>query len=641
MTLPLSERRLLELANRCKLMWTPPENLTVDKWADQNRVLSGGLSAEAGLWRTDRTPYMREPMRALTDPSVEEITVVAPSQVGKSELEINYAFYTIHQDPSTILYVFPSEKVAKDFSKQRLTPAIKSCPVIRERMRDVKQAGRTASATVLMKSFPGGMLNLVGANSPSDLSSKPVRYIIADEIDRWAHSAGKDGDPWELARKRQQTFFNRKRIAVSSPTIKGVSRIESLYMRGTQERWKTQCPKCGEYHEIRFDDVRFHTVADGEAAKRDGLKAQRVEIEGWRCPSCGTVSPELEMKRQPSKWFAEAPENAERNRARSFWLNGFVSPWASWQSIIEEFLEVKTDTERLKVWKNTTLGELWEQRAVEIDAEELMKRAEEYPVDADLPGEAGKSGPLVLTCGVDCQHTYMQYEVVGWGRFGESWGIRSGYIQGTPDDDETWRQLDAVVGKAYRFQNGRGLKIAMTLVDSGDGKYTNEIARNTAKRAGMRVYACKGDGRTGKPFVNQPSRLPIAGNEREKYVLFSLGVNSGKSSIMSAVMVETPGPNYMHFPKGEDRGYDIKWYLGLLSETEVIKGTVVHWEKIAGRKRNEALDCRNYARGAFKVMSIDFDAIARELLREPGQTVKKTKKKKEKKAQSSSFSELF
>ena len=108
-----------------------------------------------------------------------------------------------------------------------------------------------------------------------------------------------------------------------------------------------------------------------------------------------------------------------------------------------------------------------------------------------------------------------------------------------------------------------------------------------------------------------------------------------------AVMVETPGPNYMHFPKGEDRGYDIKWYLGLLSETEVIKGTVIRWEKIAGRTRNEALDCRNYARGACKVMSIDFDAIARELLREPGQTAKKTRKKKEKKAKSSSFSELF
>lgn len=619
-----------------RMSWKAADDLTVDEWADAYRVLDGGLSAEAGQWRTDRTPYMREPMRAFTDPRTEEITVVSPSQVGKSELELNCIGYIIDQDPSTILYIHPTKEAAQEFSRLRLEPCIKATPILRDRLKDVKQVGRTASSTIMMKAFPGGMLNFVGSNSASGLSSKPVRYIVADELDRWSPSAGRDGDPWELAVKRQATFFNRKRISVSSPTIKGQSRIEALYYRGTQERWKTQCPHCEQFHEIRFDDIRF----TAEPVKRGYRTEWNINLQGWRCPGCGEITDEQTAKKQPARWEASEPDNLLKNRARSFWLNGFVSPWCEWERIIQEFFEVKNDPERLKVWKNTTLGELWEQRSVDIDAEELMKRAEEYPADADLPGEPGKSGPLILTCGVDCQHAYMQYEVVGWARFGESWGIQSGYIQGTPDDEETWRQLDTVLQKTYRFANGRGLKIAMTFVDSGDGKYTNEIARNTARREHLRVFACKGDGRAGKPFINQPSRLPIAGNEREKYVLFSLGVNSGKSAIMSAVCVEEPGPNYMHLPKGEGRGYDMKWYLGLLSETEVVKGNVVHWEKIAGRTRNEALDCRNYARGAFKVMAVDFDVMARELAREPHEVIKKPKKKKEKR-QGSSFSELF
>lgn len=588
-------------------LWTPPEPLTVDEWADKYRILDGGLAAEAGRWRTSRTPYMREPMRAFTDPHVEEITVVSPSQVGKSELELNCINYIIDQDPGTILYIHPTKDVARDFSRLRLEPNLRGTPALARKVKDIKQRGRTASATVLMKSFPGGMVNLVGSNSPSDLSSKPVRYIIGDELDRWAVAAGRDGDPWELAKKRQATFFNRKRVAVSTPTIKGASQIEYLYYRGTMERWKTQCPHCKEYHEIKFGDIRF----DSKPTKVAGRLSWDVEIQGWRCPGCGKVTSEHEAKRQPSKWVAENPAALKSNRARSFWLNGFVSPWSSWKSICQGFCEAKNDPEKLKVFMNTTLGELWEIRQSNADEEEVMARAEEYPPDADLPGEAGTANaPLALTCGVDCQHTYLQYEIVGWGRYGESWGIKTGYVPGSPADDATWEQLDSIISRVYRFRNGRGLRVSLTFVDSGDGNYTNEIARRTAARAAMGVFAIKGDGKTGKPFVNPPSKLPIDQDKRRGYWLYVIGVNAGKSAIMQAVAVQEAGANYMHLPKGEERGYDRRWYSGLLSETEVIRGNVVKWEKLPGHERNEALDCRNYARAAVKVLNPDFDAIA-------------------------------
>ena len=606
-------------------LWNPPEDLTVDEWADKYRKLDGGLSAEAGQWRTSRTPYMREPMRAFTDPRVEEITVVSPSQVGKSELELNCINYIIDQDPGTILYVHPTVEAAKEFSKLRLEPNLRSTPRLREKVKDAKSTGRTASATQLMKSFPGGMISLVGSNSASGLSSKPCRYIVADELDRWALSAGRDGDPWELAKKRQTTFFNRKRVAVSTPTIKGASQIEFLYYRGTMERYKTQCPHCGEYHEIKFDDIKFTSKAHKVASRL----TWSVNVIGWQCPGCGGMVDEKTAKRQPCRWEADNPEALENNRARSFWLNGFVSPWSSWEGICKQFCEARNDPERLQVFKNTTLGELWEMRTLNANEDEMMQRAEKYPEDADLPGEAGSyAAPLVLTCGVDCQHTYLQYEVVGWSRFGESWGIKTGYIQGSPDEDAAWQQLDSIISRVYRFKNGRGLRVSLTFVDSGDGNYTNEIAKRTAARQSMNVFAIKGDGKMGKPFINPPTKQAIDQDKRRPYWLYTIGVNAGKAAIMASAGVKEPGANYMHTPVDDGRGYDLRWYTGLLSEVEVTKGNVIKWEKLPGHERNEPLDCRNYARAAMKVLNPDFESISKALKSEPKEKKKVTRQAK-------------
>ena len=616
-----AKTRLAAVLRKCAKNWLPPEELTVDEWADKYRFLDSAASAEPGLWRTSRVPYMREIMRAFTEPKVSEIAVVAPSQVSKTELLLNVVLFIIDQDPGTILYVMPTKESAEEFSELRLKPAMLACKRLRGKVRGMKEAGKNANSHKLRKKFPGGMLFLAGSNSPTSLSSKPARYVIADELDRFSFSAGRDGDPWELAKRRQVTFYNAKRVAVSTPTVKGASQIEFLYNRGTQERWQTRCPRCGEYHEIRFDDIRFKS----RQVEVAGRKTWNVHIDGWRCPGCGEIISEEEAKGAEGRWEATDAEALKRTHTRSFWLTGFVSPWRGWREIVREFLEVKEFPDRLKVWKNTTVGELWEPRTVHMTEKELMARAEKYPESADLPGEAGMTGPLVLTCGVDCQHTYLQYEIVGWGRYGESWGVKSGYIRGKPDDDETWAQLDDIIGRVYRFENGRGLRVALTLVDSGDGRYTNDIALRTSQRMSKRVFACKGVGRPDFPFITAGKLIPFGRDKTKKYWLYNIGVNAGKTAIMDSVEVETPGAHYMHLPEGEERGYDLKWYIGLLSETAVSHGGVVRWEVLPGHDRNEALDCRNYALAAVHILEPNFDAIAKALLSDPAE--KKTRKK--------------
>lgn len=597
----------------------PPERLTVSQWAEKNRRLSPESSAEAGPWRNERTPYLVDIMDAFTDPKVNKLTVVAASQVGKSEVELNIIGYIIDQDPGSTIYVQPTLDDARKFSRLRIAPMIRDSKPLRKKVSDVKT--RDSGNTILQKSFPGGMLTITGSNSPSALASTPARYIIGDERDRWASSAGTEGDPWALAEARQTTFYNAKSIEVSTPTIKGASNIENGFFAGTQERWCHKCPDCGEYHNIVFDNIHF----EHEVKKVRNKKTYKVKSITWVCPSCGCIQTEATMKKQPAKWIAENPD-AYLKGHRSFWLNAFSSPWTPWEKIVTKFLEAQGDPEKLKVVFNTLLGELWEDRGDLEDEDAMLSRREQY--DAELPDDV-----LVLTVGVDTQDNRLEYEVVGHGLYGETWGIKKGIINGRPDTSEVWARLDDVIDHVYRFKNGKGLKVSFTCVDSG-GHFTQEVYAECKARQNKRVFAIKGKGGDGIPYTAPPSKVKIVidGKLIGKCWLYTLGVDAGKSKIMNAIKVQEKGAKYCHFPLGEDRGYDSLFFSGLLSEklslVRTRRGDKWQWDKLPGHNRNEALDCRNYAMAAFRILDPDLTAVERRLKGQPLKTVEKKEKKK-------------
>lgn len=602
-------------------MFKPPEELTVDEWADKHRRLSPETSAEAGPWRTARTPYLKEPMEAFTDPKVHEIAMVAASQVGKSELELNIIGYIIDQDPGSILFVQPTLDDARKFSRLRIAPMIRDSKVLREKVSDVKS--KDSGNTILQKSFPGGMLTITGSNSASALASIPARYIIGDERDRWAISAGTEGDPWELAKARQTTFYNAKAVEVSTPTIKGFSNIETAYYKGTQERWCHKCPECGEYGEIIFDRIHYkHTVK-----KIRGKKTYTIEKPiTWACPHCGCAVPEEIMRKQPAKWLADNPD-AYKKGIRSFWLNAFSSPWTPWEKIVLEFLQARDDPQKLKVVYNTKLGELWEDRGDTVDEDTMLARREDYGTNADGSPVELPEGVLVLTCGVDTQDNRLEYEVVGHGYYGETWGIKKGIIMGKPDSDEVWQQLDDVIDHVYHFKDSqRGLRISVTFVDSG-GHYTQEVYIRCRERKNKRVFAIKGKSGDGIPYTRPPTKVAVKNNKKITCWLYTLGVDAGKEIIMSNVKVQEPGAKYCHFPRGESYGYDSYYFNGLLSEklelTQTRQGKRWAWVKIPGHERNEALDCRNYAIAGFRSLDKDMEAVERRLKNLPEKTQQK------------------
>ena len=589
--------------NIAKIVAPPPE-LTVSEWADMYRRLSSEASAEPGQWRTDRAPYQRKIMDEINNPEVETIVLMTSAQVGKTEIILNAIGYHVDYDPAPIMVMQPTVEMAKTFSKTRLAPMIRDTPVLRGKVADSKS--RDSGNTILEKSFPGGVVVMVGANAPASLASRPIRILLADEVDRFPISAGTEGDPLSLAEKRTTTFSNRKKIFVSTPTIKGASRIETAFEMSTKERWNLPCPSCGEYQRLNWGDIEF---------EYDDEKDEAISVKK-RCIYCGFLHDEFEWKSGEGKWIAENP-NA---KIKGFHLNEFASPWKRWEEIVRDFkTAIKEGTESLKVWVNTALGESWEEKGDGVELEDLMSRREEY--GCEVP-----DGVAVLTCGVDVQDNRLEYEIVGWGTGKESWGIKYGVIMGDPGQEFVWNALDDVLFAKYTREDGQEMQIMTTCVDSG-GHHTQSVYKYCREREMHRVWAIKGVGGSGQSFIRRPTR-----RDQEGVWLFTLGVDAGKDMIISRLKAEKHQKGYCHFPLEDDKGYDEYYFKGLTAEHRVTRyrngQSYQRWELRKGFTRNEPFDLRNYATAALEILNPNLDEIKNRLDGNERPVVKKRRRRR-------------
>ncbi len=561
---------------------SPPPDMTISEWADEYRRLSSESSAEPGRWKTDKAPYQKEIMDAICDMKVKKVVVMSAAQIGKTDgFILNPIGYYMHYDPSPIMVLQPTIAMAETFSKDRLSPMLRDTPVLRDKVND---KSRNSGNTILQKIFPGGHVTMVGANSASSLASRPIRTLLADEIDRYPATAGNEGDPLLLAGKRLATFWNKKEVCVSTPTIKGLSRIEVEFEHSTQEEWNVPCPSCGEYTPIMWANIIF-----------DKKNLDDITLV---CPSCGVISSEVEWKEQytKGKFVAKYPER----KVRGFHLNALSSLFVEWREIVEKFLKAneeakKGNIELLKVWTNTEMGETWEEDGEQVDDDILYNRRENY--NCEVPNEV-----LVLTAGVDVQDDRFEAEVVGWGVDKESWGIKYQVIYGDLKLNEVWAELDRFLDQTFTTPDGRALKIAITCMDSG-GHYTNQVYKFCKARTARRVFAIKGKGGATVPYYNRPTKSNSA-----KTHLFTIGVDTGKAILYQRLAVETEGANYCHFPKEEEKGYTKEYFKGLTAEKMVItykrgKAQYVWKLKNSGYKRNEPLDIRNYATAALEILN--------------------------------------
>lgn len=574
----------------------PLPKTSVSQWADNHRMLSSGISAEPGKWKTSRAPYQKDIMNAFTEPGIHRVVVKSSSQIGKSDMMNNVIGRFAHLDPCAIMMIQPTIDMAQDYSKTRIAPMIRDTKVLNNLFYDVKS--RDANNTILSKVFPGGRLIMCGANSPAGLASRPIRILLADEVDRFPDSAGTEGDPVDLAAKRMTTFWNSCMGLFSTPTNEGSSRIDEEYLAGTQEEWQHKCPNCGEYHLLRHIDM---TVDYKEIKTPSGKKTVIVNDVKWRCPHCGFSFSEKEMKQTPQKYISRNAD-ALKNGIRSFFVNGFTSPWMTWTRIMREWLEAKGDPEREKVIMNTVFGESYKQKGAFEDEQIFLRRRESY--GAELP-----NGVLLLTAAIDTQDNRLEYEVVGWGKEEECWGIRKGIVLGAPNQDRTWKEIDNILDKTYHFADGKGLKVVRTFIDSG-GHYTSDVYNYCQKNFHKQRFAIKGRGGPGIPLIYK-----IAKANNAKAPLILLGVDDGKQQIMDRLSIDSPGPLYFHFPQDEgikelsNRGYDDLYFKGIISEHKKVykrNGVLREVWETTKNVRNEPLDLRNYNLACMKSLKPDW-----------------------------------
>jgi phage terminase large subunit GpA-like protein len=571
---------------------TPPPNLSVSQWADANRRLSPEASAEPGSWSTARAEYQRGIMDAVTDPAVANIVVMSSAQIGKTEICNNVLGYHIDQDPSPILVVQPTLDMAQAWSKDRLAPMLRDTPVLQGKVADPRS--RDSGNTTLHKVFPGGHITACGANSPSSLASRPIRIVLCDEVDRYPVSAGAEGDPISLARKRSATFWNKKLIMVSTPTVKGQSRIEAAFAESDQREYYVPCPDCAEFHTLKWANVQF----DKEAP----------ETAIYVCEACGSAWDDAKRLRaiRKGEWRAHAPFKG----TAGFRLSALYSPWMSLEDGVRDFLEARKQPATLRVWINTYLGETWEEEGERVDDIGVSERREDY-------GETLPSGVLVVTAGIDVQDDRLEMEIVGWGRNDESWSLEYKTIYGDPSSAIVWTELDGMLRKTYFHERGVEIPIRAACVDSG-GHHTQSVYAFCKAREGRRIFAIRGVGGEGKPLVGRPTI-----NNAAKVKLFPIGVDTAKELVYSRLRITEPGPGYCHFPAG----YDDEYFRQLTAEQLVSryhKGFLRReWQKI--RPRNEALDCRVYALAAYSLLNANMNLIAdkiqsRPTVSEPEQT---------------------
>lgn len=559
----------------------PPVRMTVSEWADRYRVLSPESCPEPGPWRTDRVPYLREIMDTLGDPLVRKVVWAAASQVAKTELVGNYVGQCIDQNPGPILVVQPSLDMAKSWSKDRLAPMIRDTPRLQGKVADAR--ARDSGNTVLHKTFRGGRLSIVGANSPSGLASRPIRDVLFDEVDRYPASVGTEGDPISLGEQRTRNFWNRKVFLVSSPGDLETSRIWPEWLASDMRRYFVPCPHCDHHQVLVWKNVKW------ESEEVDGETLYRPETAVYVCEDCGSIIEEIE-KRQMLAGGEWRPTNP-KGRFPGFHISALYSPWVTWPELAALWLEKRRSPEELKTFINLQLGEPWEDRDQTFEPGDLAGTAQKYP--AEIPNGVG-----VLTASVDVQEDRLEVAVKGWGDREESWLITHDRLHGDPEQDEVWQELEHILTKTYRHESGRDLRVRATMIDSG--YLQDRVFRFIRGKEGRGIYASKGaDGRVREAL----QRLKRPNRSRVKP--WTINTHSFKTIIfrrlaLTASREEPGGPGYMHFCAPTKTGADAEYFAQFGAETrkKIRQGRRFVYAFVQNRERNEAIDLEVYALAA-------------------------------------------
>ncbi|MBR4544924.1 MAG: phage terminase large subunit family protein [Oscillibacter sp.] len=542
----------------------PPENITVSEWAEKYRVLDSKTSATPGPWRNDKTPYLVGVMDELCSPDTEEIIFVKPAQVGGTEALLNMMGYAIQQDPSPIMAVYPSDILGASVVANRIRPMIYAAPTLRERYHEM-------GSSISELQFDGMYINIVGSNSPSQLASKPIRFLFLDEVDKYPGASKKEADPISLARERTKTFRNRKIYVTSTPTLK-IGHIWKALEEADQVRhFFVPCPHCGKFIELKWAQVKFPD---------EGMSyADRAEFAVYVCQECGAIITDQHKPRmlRYGEWRT-VQENTKYSRKVAFWINTLYSPFVRFSEIAKEFLKSKDDPDAFQNFTNSWLAEPWEDTKLKTNADTVMDRQTETAQYLVPPWAK------LLTAGVDVQETSVYWTIRAWGDYWTSQNIAHGQAL-------SFREIEHIMNLKYsRDGEGNPLVVSLALIDSGDN--TDSVydfcANNSDWAAPSKGASHAMDTHYRVTKVNKP--------DSKAYGIPLILIDTGKYKDMIAARMKRKNGNgsWMVY-QGCDREYAEQVTAEHKVNVKSGTRTVQEWVLKTSHADNHYLDCEVYA----------------------------------------------
>lgn len=557
----------------------PRKRRTVSEWADKNRVLSTKGSNLAGKWRTSRNPPLQEPMDACSNKSgVREVVLMFPIQFGKTEVEVNALGYIMTENPGPVMVCLPGEVSMEKWVNQKLDPMIEEAEAVKAALRST--SSRNSSNTKTFKDFIGGQLYLEHAGSPSRLKSTTVRFLLVDELDEFASALRTGDDPLLMLEGRTSAFpATSLRIYISSPQIKGQSRIEEKFLAGDQRRYHVPCPHCGHMQHLQWSGLKWAP---------DCSKAWYV------CQEHGCIIEEHHKTAMiaAGRWIAANPNGAKG--VRSYTINCLYYQFGlgpTWAELAAMWLDAQADPAKLKVFLNDRLAETWEDatmRSVRYNA--IQERAEQYPI------RVAPKGVLWVTAGVDTQDDRLALHLSGWGRGMGFWALDYHEFPGDPADDAVWVALTEYLNRPIQSEAGYLLGVDASAVDMGG--HRSEAVKHWV-RLGLvrRPMVIQGAVPNNAPVLGKPRLLDVTRNgqtDRKGVRGYYVGTVAAKNWLFGRLSVDAdrkPEERYTHFSDELDQFY----FKGLVSET--FDPAKNRYEKKRGA-RNEPLDTAIYSYAA-------------------------------------------
>ncbi|HJF32810.1 MAG TPA: phage terminase large subunit family protein [Sporosarcina psychrophila] len=551
----------------------PPEKLNVSEWAEKHRVLDSKSSAIPGPWRNEVTPYLNDIMDEFNNADTEEIIFIKPTQVGGTEALQNALGYIVMQDPSPTMIVYPSKELAESVSKNRLRPMMRVSKGLREKYFDDK-------STELELQCDGMYISLEGANSPASLSSKPIRYLFLDEVDKYPGATKKEADPIRLARERTKTFTNRKIFITSTPTLRTGHIWKAKENADVIKHYTVPCPHCGEYIELQFKQIKW--------PKSDEMsEIDRAEHAFYACQMCGNIIDDRQKGQmiRYGRWKI-VEQKTEFPRKVAYWMNTLYSPFVRFGEIAKEFMTTKHDAEAFQNFVNSWLAEPWEDTKLKTNADMVIERQTEFE-QFEIPDWAE-----FLTAGVDVQETSLYYTVRAWGPYITSQNIAHGQVF-------SWKEIERVMNSEFKKRDGEKMMINLCGVDSGD--QTDDVYEFCARNSEWAIPV-KGVG-GGHSYFKVST---INKTHSSAYGMRLLLVDGGKYKDMIASRLAKPvgeGSWMVH------KDCDYEYAEQVTAEHKVMTkgGAGAHkevWVPKTSHADNHYLDCEVYALAVADVLGV-------------------------------------